>query len=228
VDEARKVLRADEIQVLRDSGMLDKLVEVNRKTWESAREMYHGNAERSTIERLMNSYWFFWPISYQIKATKWLTDIMLNGSFGHNNNALLAGKYALFMQEHKERMTNNPAYAAMYAAHPSLWFTAQMLLPMSPEDIGVSMSRASRLAGTVGQSFLSDWLGTEIGVFTADKQADDPAAAIAWLTKMGPSYSFELAQRLINEADDAPSAPRSQAPQITSIPSTGLPSLPVR
>lgn len=224
---ARSVLSADELATLRDTGLLDRVVDVNRKTWDDIQQLYHGNPKRSTLERVMNSYWLFWPISYQIKATKWLTDIMLNGSFGQHNNALLAGKYALFQQEHQERMKNNPAYAAMYASHPSLWFVAQMLLPMSPEDIGVSMSRATRLAGTSAQGFLNGWLGTEIGAFTAEKQAEDPAAAIGWLTNMGPTYTVELAQRLFTEADDVKAVPPTFQ-QSTPTPSTGLPSLPVR
>lgn len=217
-EQTRAMLRDSEIRQLRDMGLLDKLHEAYQKAWDDAQFLYHGNTSRSTIERMMNSYWFFWPVSYNIKATKWLADTMLNGSFGFNNNALLAGKYALVKQEHEERMKSNPQYAAMMESHPTLWFAAQMLLPMGPDDIGVSMSRATRIAGTGAQSFLNEWLGTEIGAFTADFAVEDPSQAVGWLTKMGAAYTFELAQRLYSEADDVRLPPPSPQP----TPSTGI------
>jgi hypothetical protein len=218
LEEARAVLTADELRVMQP--LIDRVSEVNRGLWNDIQTMLHGNPARSTMERLANSYWLLWPISYQLKATKWLANIMLDGSFGHNNNALLAGKYALWQEQHKERFLNNPQYAAMYAAQDSLWFLAQMLLPMSPEDIGVSLSRPARVAGTAGQRFLNNWLGTEIGAFTADKYLDDPSASIGWLTNMGPAYSFELAQRILNEADDGSNEQGASLPSIQPIPST--------
>lgn len=228
LEEARSILNADELRVMQP--LIDRVTDVNRKLWNDIQLTLHGNPSRSTIERLANSYWLLWPLSYQIKATKWLANIMLDGSFGHNNNALLAGKYALWQEQHKERILNNPAYAAMYEAQPSLWFAAQQLLPMNPEDIGVSLSKIGSLAGTVGQRFLNEWLGTEIGAFTADKKLDDGAAAISWLTNMGPTYTFELAQRVLNEADDGSNKSRASLPSIQPIPATagGQTPVPVR
>lgn len=229
LEEAKAILNTDDMRVM--APLIERVADVNRKTWDDLQTMIHGNPSRSTIERLMNSWWLYWPISYQIKATKWLADIMLNGSFGHDNGALLAGKYALWQDQHKKNALHNPAYAALYAAQPSLWFAAQMLLPMSPEDIGVSLSRVSRLAGTQGQRFLNGWLGTDIGVFTADKYLDDPSAAVDWMTTMGLLYTSELSQRILNESNWFENKPQATQPALTApIPSTagGQTSVPVR
>jgi len=87
--------------------------------------------------------------------------------------------------------------------------------------IASGMSEAqARVAGTAGQRFLNDWLGTEIGAFTADKYLDDPSASIGWVTNMGPAYSFELAQRILNEADDGSNEQGASLPSIQPIPST--------
>jgi hypothetical protein len=182
--------------------LVDRLHEINRQSWKDINEVLHGNPQRSTIERILNSYWFLWPISYQIKATKWLGDIMLNGSFGHNNGALLAGRYALWQEQHNERMLNNPAYAAMFEAHPTLWFAAQMVLPMNPEEIGVSTSRLTRLIGTQGQDWINEWFGTDVGLFTAEPIFGDPSESLRYLTELGPIYTMELLSRLQGEAID--------------------------
>lgn len=145
---------------------------------------------------------------------------MLGGSFGHDNNALLAGKYALWQQQHKDNLLNNPAYAALYQAQPTLWFTAQMFLPIGPEDIGVSLSRATRLIGTHEQDNLNKWLGTDIGVFTAYKELQDPGSMVGWLTDMGPMYTVELAKRIFSEGGSA-NKPQAFGPASTApIPPT--------
>jgi len=141
-DEARKILTTDEFNSLSQAGLLQRIREVNQKTWADVQQMYHGNAQRSTLERLMNSYWVYWPMSYQIKATKWLADIMLNGSFGHDNGALLAGKYTIWQQQHQDRLMKDAAYRALMNQYPTLWFLGQMILPITPNSLGVSLSRA--------------------------------------------------------------------------------------
>lgn len=196
LDEFERFLDADEIAAMRP--LIDRVAEINRQHWDDVQQMLHGNPRRSTLERIANSYWFYWPLSYQIKATKWLADTMLNGSFGHNNGALLAGRYALWMEQHRDRMERSPEYAAMYQANSNLWFAVQMILPMAPEDIGISLGKAASLAGAVGQNFANEWFGTDIGIFTT---STDRVKDVAWLTKMGPIYTAEFIQRITSEAD---------------------------
>lgn len=209
--EFAKFLDQDEMAAMQP--LIERVVDINRQTWNDVQSMLHGNPQRSTLERIGNSYFLYWPLSYQIKATKWLADIMLNGSFGHNNGALLAGKYALWQEQHNERMRVNPQYAALYAANPELWFAAQMILPMGPEDIGISMGRATRLAGERTQSFANSWFKTDIGLFTLNMENE---RAVPWLTEMGPLYTAELYRRLYSEAENegffSPDVPPSAAP----------------
>ena len=203
-------LTRDEHTVL--APLLDKIVERNVELWQDVHHMYMGNADRSTIERVMNSYWLYWPLSYQVKATKWLADIMLNGSFGHDNGALLAGKYALWQQQHEDRMKNDARYAAMFKQNPTMWFMAQMLLPITPDSIGVSLSRATRFAARSTQELANSWLGTRIGLFTAYKQEDQGLIpALTWIADMGPLYTADLINRM------------SAEPAFESLPLVGKP-----
>ena len=197
MEEAKLQFDPAEMDVV--APLLDKIAQNASEQWSHIQSTLHGNPARSTVERILNSPLLFWPLSYQIKATKWLADVMLNGSFGHNNNALLAGVYANWMQQHQEQMKKNPAYQAFYQANPEQWFTAQMLLPIGPGDIGVSLGKLTDLAGTAGQEKVNQWLGTDIGAFTAQK-FNDPAQALGWLTKLGPMYTADLAANLIREA----------------------------
>lgn len=211
ISEFERLLSADEMAAMQP--LIERVVDLNQQTWTDVQHMFHGNPSRSTLERVMNSGWLYWPLSYQVKATKWLADIMLNGSFGHDNGALLAGRYAVWQQEHKDRLLKNPAYAAMYASNPELWFAAQMILPMGPEDIGVSLSRTGRIIGAGAQGFMNEWFKTDIGLFTLQMEPD---RIPTWLIELGPMYTAELMQRIAQEADKegffAPDVPPSTSP----------------
>jgi hypothetical protein len=166
-------------------------------TWHDTRSVIYGNPQRRTVERMLNSYWLFWPISYLVKATKWLGDIMYTGSFGHNNNALLGAQYAKWEEEHKRQALTNPAFAALMEANPTLWYTAQMLFPITPgDDIGFGMGRLPRALGAVIEDFVNDRLGTESDVFTLNYLVDDPAAFTEYVTKIGPLFTLDLIQRI--------------------------------
>jgi hypothetical protein len=196
-EQVAQILSKDEFDKIRP--LVRRVHEVNKQTYADVQSVLHGNANRNSLERLMNSYWFFWPLSYQIKATKWLGDIMLSGAFGHDTNALLAGKYALWQQQQQDRMAKDPSYRAMLARYPELWFVAQMVLPMTPNDIGVSLSRPTDYAGTGAQSFINNWLGTDIGLFTADSRFKSPTEAVRKIFDMGPIYSGELLAKFLGE-----------------------------
>jgi hypothetical protein len=204
-EEAKNWMTREEREVM--APLLTKIAERNVELWSDVKHTFLGNTDRSRVERVMNSYWLYWPISYQIKAAKWLGDIMLNGSFGHDNGALLAGKYALWQQQHVDRMKKDASYAAMFEQNKNLWFIAQMLLPITPEDIGTSLSRPTRLAGASAQDAVNDMLGTRLGAFTAYKQLQDGVIpSVTWITDLGPLYTQELLNRLSSDqlVQDAP------------------------
>lgn len=229
IDEAASDwLTREEREVM--APLLTKIAERNVELWQDVKHMYTGNPDRSTAERVLNSYWLYWPLSYQVKATKWLADIMLNGSFGHDNGALLAGKYALWQQQHTQQMKDNPQYAAMFNQNRTLWFLAQMVLPITPNDIGVSLSRPTRAIGASVQGGVNDMLGTRIGAFTAYKQLQDGLIpTIQWITDLGPLYSQELLNRVGTELEGVPVLGASTNEQSTEpfvLPRSAPPTIP--
>jgi hypothetical protein len=78
-----------------------------------------------------------------------------------------------------DQFKNNSEYAAMFENNPSLWRTAQMLLPITPGDIGVTLSRGPR------------YLGGALGVFP-EYAAQDPISMAGRMMVLGPSYTLEL------------------------------------
>lgn len=121
-----------------------RLEKVNAQLWQDVRATFFGNPSRSIAERTLNHYLLYWPISYQIKATKWLLRVMFDRAGGMPTNA--AGAYAMDQLQgaHEELLVNDPEYAQFFDEHPSLLFAAQMLFPMTPGSIGVSLSPLTR------------------------------------------------------------------------------------
>lgn len=199
--------------------LLRRLHDVNLQVWEDVRATMYGNPSRSNLERTLNSFWLFWPISYQIKAVKWLADIMLGGSFGFNTNALLGAKFAVWEQEHQKEMANNPSLQALYEANPTLWFAAEMLMPMTPDGMGVSLNRIVR---NIGDTAAMEVLGAEEPPFGTFSMAEDPSRAAGYWLNMGPLYTVDWVQRVLRDVYQ-----REQ--EQTTVPSTyrrSQPSLP--
>lgn len=201
-DAANRILTGEDMAIM--APLMGRLNDVMVQSWHDVRALMYGNPNRRTIERVMNSYWLFWPISYLIKATKWIADIMLNGSFGHNNNALLAGQWAKWDEEHREAFNRNPAYQTMLEANPMLWRTFQMLMPIVPGEVGFSLSRPARLVGAGAEDLINQMVDPtgqleDSDFFTADQYIDSPAAAFSWVTNLGPFYSRDFAARLLSD-----------------------------
>jgi hypothetical protein len=102
--------------------------------------VFYGNPNRSQFERVMNNYLLYWPISYQIKATKWLLRIMYGDAFGLKTRGLGALALDRMQAEHERRLAEEPEYGRWFEEHQTLVFAAQMLLPMSPGQMSVSLS----------------------------------------------------------------------------------------
>lgn len=127
-------------------ALYTRLAQINHDLFHNLTETFFGQADRSNVQRLLNHPLLYWPISYQIKATKWLLNVMLDHAFGVDTGA--AGGYAFqrVADEHKRRMLTDPRYAANVQANTTLYFIASMLLPITPWDIGVSLSPWTRMA----------------------------------------------------------------------------------
>lgn len=189
-DEAQAIL--DEQDLLAMEPLLLKLYARHKQVFEDVVSTFHGNTNRSNLERIMNSYFLFWPISYQIKATKWLFDVLTERSVGRTTN--LGGVVYLdhLYQQHVERLANDENYQRMFVDNPALWQTAAMLLPLTPYDMGVSLSRITRYSLAAG-GFIRD-----------EKFEEDPFMAAVGLYAIGPAYSIELARKILRESKDRP------------------------
>jgi len=104
------------------------------------RSMMYGNPNRGQLERTFNSFLLFWPLSYQIKATKWLLNIMYGKIGGIQTGGL--GAYAIDQVQalHERKLVEDPEYAKFFEDYPTLVFAAQMLIPMSPASMSVGLS----------------------------------------------------------------------------------------
>jgi hypothetical protein len=208
-EEAKRLLGGEDYA--RMAPLIQQLHDVNVQTWKDVRELFYGNPNRSNLERLMNSYWFTWPISYQIKATKWLAETMLDGSFGNDNHALMAGKYAIWQQQYNEMIQNNPDFRAMMASNPVVGFAAQMLLPIAPDSIGVSLGRLTRVIGEFSEDQINQvfgpkgagWTDGQLNLFTLDAMLQNPGQIPTYLTQMGIPYTVDLVKRLAADLSNA-------------------------
>jgi hypothetical protein len=117
-----------------------RIAEVNNELIGSLRETFYGNPNRGQVERVLNSYLLYWPLSYQIKATKWLVKILYGKVGGVQTGGLGALALDKMASDHEKRLVEDPEYADFFVKHPSLVFAAQMILPISPGSLGVGLN----------------------------------------------------------------------------------------
>ena len=166
------------------SPLLQRLYELNESSYASHISVLRGNTNRSNLERVLNSYWLYWPFSYQLKATRWLYNVLTDAAGeGTLKNVV---RLERIREIHMDQFQNNSEYAAMFENNPSLWRTAQMLLPITPGDIGVTLSRGPR------------YLGGALGVFP-EYAAQDPLTAGLKMMALGPNYTLGLLSEIGRE-----------------------------
>jgi len=124
------------------------------------------------------------------------------------------------MDAHREAMADK-SYADVFDKAPTLWFFAQMLLPITPGDLGVSLSRPVRYTG----SFLKDVTGGDHGPlgFLGDyAKASDPLTAAFAVANMGPIYTWNQLQKIQQEAGKIVDVGDFGAETVAATPATGL------
>lgn len=159
------------------SPLLQRLYELNEASYASHISVLRGNTSRSNLERILNSYWLYWPFSYQLKATRWLYNVLTDAAGGGTLKNVV--RLERLREIHMDQFENNSEYAAMFENNPTLWRTAQMLIPITPGDIGVTLSRGPR------------YLGGALGVFP-EYSAQNPLDAGLRMMALGPNYTLEL------------------------------------
>lgn len=180
-EEAVSQLGAEEARAL--APFLDQVFRRNDELFQSIKQTFNGNPNRTNLERIGNSYWLYWPLSYQIKATKWLVSVMTHEFGGVKTNLAPAAVYAHYYEEHKKRLATNAGYAAMFEQVPTLWFASAMIFPITPGDLGVSLSRIPR------------YVGGALGLWGEYKAMDNPGAFASAVMSMGPTYTAQLLER---------------------------------
>jgi len=127
-------------------AVFQRLAAVNQSLFHDLTSAFFGQDNRSNIQRAVNHPFLFWPISYQIKATKWLLKIMLDEAGGVDTGAAVGGAFQKVYDEHRRRWVSEPGYRARFEQNRNLYFLAGMLFPIIPTELGVSLSPFTRLA----------------------------------------------------------------------------------
>lgn len=127
-------------------ALYERLREINNAMYDDLAAVFYGQPDRSNFQRLLNHPLLYWPISYQIKATKWLARVMFDSAFGVDTGAGGAVILSNIHDRHIERYNSDPEYRKWFEQHKTLLFIGQMLLPITPFDIGVSLAPWTRIA----------------------------------------------------------------------------------
>lgn len=194
--------------------VLERITELNQRAYNDLIDLYTGNLHRNRVERLLNSYWLYWPISYQIKAAKWLFDWMSNRMGGRQTN--LAGAFLVErkLDEFTRQINNDPAFAAEFENQQDMWFIAGMFFPTTPFDIGVSLNKGVRYIGSL---IAPDAIPPIVGI---DGWEDIPVRML----ELGPIYSARLLQAWGNatrRAQEDDKGNFNKLPEFKGQPSTG-------
>lgn len=176
---------------------IQQLTRMHERNFRDVVHSFRGNTNRSNMERLANSYFLYWPISYQLKVGKVLFDTLTYRSFGRQTDLLGAWTIDRLMKEHTARLVDDPDYRQMFEDNPELWRAAGMFLPITPMDIGVSASRFTRYVGSA--------LGAQLNLWPMDPSYPDLTTAegafefSSRIMQMGPLYTADLLARAARE-----------------------------
>jgi hypothetical protein len=177
------------------AAFLQNMYKQHTKNYKDIVHTFHGNVNRSNLERLFNSPFLWWPLSYQLKTGKWLLDVMTKSFVGLKPE--LAGSAALFkvLEGHKWSMENNDEYRSMMEEHPAAFQALGMFLPITPFDLGVFMGRWTRYSG--------NWVGAQLGLNDPDPSyPQDPTNFITRSLSLGPVYSKSVFDRIAREFEE--------------------------
>ena len=152
-----------------------------RKTAEDAREVLYGNPRRSAVERAANSFLLYWPISYQIKATRAMFEFMTSRGFGYKTNLAPAQATAHMIDWHREKLETDPEYRNFFKNNKQMLFLMQNFVPVTPGETGVSLGPVFRLPLQVARGYRT------------------PGEAVEKYGDVGPLYDWNLLQQIVTE-----------------------------
>jgi hypothetical protein len=175
---------------------LERVFDAHRKGYQDIVHTFHGNVNRSNLERLFNSPLLWWPLSYQLKTGKWLIDVLTKQFAGRRGPEMLGtATLAVLLGDHQYAMENNPEYAKLFDEHPALWRSISMFFPLTPFDMGVFMARWTRYSGS--------WIGAQLGLWDQDPSyPQDPYNFIQRSLNLGPIFSGQILESIFGEFED--------------------------
>lgn len=176
------------------TDFLDGLYKAHQKNFRDIMHTFHGNVNRSNLERLFNSPLLWWPLSYQLKAGKWVFDLMTERLAGGKTDLLGSWGLDRILSKHYEYYENEPEYRRLWDDHPATWRTISMMLPMTPFDMGVFEARWTR--------YSQSWIGSQLGLWDEDETyPQDPVNFVMRSMQLGPWFTVDLAQEIFREME---------------------------
>lgn len=143
--------------------------------------MHTGTLDRSGLERIANSYWLYWPLSYRIRTARWLTSVLTERALGMKTGLLGLGALNAEVNNTMHRMATIPAYRKWAEQNPEVWSMMVQMLPLTPWDTEAELNRFTRY---VGGNVLHFW-----------PQYNDPFEPTKFASQMGdlgPTYTAAL------------------------------------
>jgi hypothetical protein len=190
-------------EVVQMQPLVDEIVNRVQQNFDDIYQLHVGNINRSRIERVMNSYWLLWPVSYMLKANKWMFKILTQGAFGHKTN--LGGAWALnqLADYYHQRYIQDDGFRKLIDNNKDLEFMLSSILPVAPWSDGVSLNRLTR------------YIGGDVGLWPKYTNFDlgDVGSWSSKMSDIGPLYSIPLAidstKALVSQLNpfDQPSTP---------------------
>ncbi len=181
-------------------SLYQKVWRANMDVKDGIANMLHGNTNRGDLERTLNSYFIYWPLSYQLKAAKALVEILTHQAGGFRSNLGGAAILNQLQEQHLKLMKDDPAYSSMFVDNPLAWQVAGMILPITPWDAGIGLSKMT--------DYIGSSVGAALGLWSADPSKpsplSDPGTFTANIMKMGPVYTVDLMRRAFGEMKDNP------------------------
>lgn len=175
--------------------VMQRMKFLTEQAWNDAAQLIYGQVDRSNIQRLLNHPLLYWPLSYQIKAAKWLAGLLFDRFMGVDTGSLGALTLDRIHQMHQQQYQQDADYRQFFEDNKTLLFVASMLFPVTPFDIGVGLSPFTRLA-----------VGTATGALGLDDPLDPEGSQYRRnIFAIGPGYTYySLFPRLGYEMGKSP------------------------
>jgi hypothetical protein len=195
--EAKKVMTQELGMSLEEARTMipaiERLGQQHRGQYNDLIQLYVGRMNRGNAERLLDHFFFFWPLSYQIKATAWMYRIMFDKIGGVRTGAAGAYLWNEYRQRWDDEVERDPGLRRFLDDNEDFMFAFEMMFPMTPSGVGTSLSRPTR--------YTAGWLASEMemppdmfGEYENINTIDD---VFLNSTRVGPARTYGLFQRVM-------------------------------